>query len=148
MDLFPGSISDGGAWSRSNLGCALAEGQASLPPPNKIPDTDEICHHFLVGDEAFPLKTYLMRPYSKNQLGDAERVFNYRLSRARRVIENAFGLLAARWGILHTTMRCSPDHATVIMQAQVGPVRKFRSAPPSEMNVCLIGHVVGFDCWG
>lgn len=48
-----------------------------------------------MGDEAFPLKTYLLRPYNRKDLGDAERVFNYCLYRARRVIDNAFAISVA-----------------------------------------------------
>jgi hypothetical protein len=50
--------------------------------------------HVLVGDEAFLLKTYLMRPYPGSQSkGDSEKsFFNYRLFPARRVVENAFGI--------------------------------------------------------
>lgn len=51
--------------------------------------------YVFVGDEAFPLREYLMRPYPGLQLtNDATKIYNYRLSRARRVVENAFGKLS------------------------------------------------------
>jgi hypothetical protein len=45
-----------------------------------------------VDDEVFPPETYFIRPYSGSQSkGDNEKsIFNYGLSRARRVVENAF----------------------------------------------------------
>lgn len=39
----------------------------------------------IVGNDAFPLRTDLMEPYSKIGLSDEEKIFNYRLSRVRRV---------------------------------------------------------------
>ncbi|KAL3186064.1 hypothetical protein MRX96_028193 [Rhipicephalus microplus] len=56
--------------------------------------------YFFVGDEAFPLKEYLMRPYARRTLHEDDdksyerRVFSYRMSRARRTMENTFGILA------------------------------------------------------
>lgn len=64
---------------------------------------------FLVGDEIFSLKPWLMRPISGNKLVDERsKVFNYRHSRARRVIENAFGILVARWRIFRAPIEATP----------------------------------------
>ncbi|KAJ8875263.1 hypothetical protein PR048_023158 [Dryococelus australis] len=47
----------------------------------------------IIGDDAFPLKEYLMKPYGGQSLQVDEKVFNYRLLRARHLVENAFGIL-------------------------------------------------------
>lgn len=53
---------------------------------------------FVVGDSAYPLSTWLMKPFAQNTaLSPQEIQFNYRISKARIVVENAFGRLKARW---------------------------------------------------
>lgn len=62
-----------------------------------------------------------MKPYSHKRAGshltNEERVFNYRLSRARRTIENAFGILSMRWGCLRSEFLCSPEKVKIIVSA-------------------------------
>jgi len=58
----------------------------------------------LLGDEAFPLKENLLRLYPGKNLTEGQLNFNFRLSRARRVVENAFGILAARFGVFRRPM--------------------------------------------
>jgi len=80
---------------------AFENNMLSVPQARSLPNTNYSLPFSLVGDESFPLKTYLMRPYAKRNLHNNEgKIFNYRLSRARQVVENAFGILVARWRIL------------------------------------------------
>ncbi|KAJ8931154.1 hypothetical protein NQ314_015968 [Rhamnusium bicolor] len=46
-----------------------------------------------------------------------KRVFNYRLSRARRFVECVFGILCNKWRILHTPINLNPDFVEVIVLA-------------------------------
>jgi len=48
------------------------------------------------GDEAYPLEAYLMQPFARTDVSCEECVFNYSLSRARRCVECAFGILTAK----------------------------------------------------
>lgn len=50
----------------------------------------------ILGDFVFPFRKWLMKPYSNAVLSPKERNFNYRLSRARMVTEQAFGQLKSR----------------------------------------------------
>lgn len=93
--------------------------EIDIPPPKNLRGTDIPMHYVFVGDEAFPLKMYLLRPYNRKDLQHAERIFNYRLSRARRVIENTFGILLSRWQILSKTIGCNPDNVINIIKALV-----------------------------
>ena len=95
---FPGNSHDSiilqatSLWSDINNGKVLPdfcqdEQGVSIPP-------------LILGDSAFPFKTYLMKPYTNAILSKQQRYFNYRLSRARMVIEGAFGQLKGRWRFL------------------------------------------------
>lgn len=59
-----------------------------------IPESNLLAPFVIVGDQAFALLNNLMRPFPENQsIGNpSKEEFNYRLSRARRVSENAFGI--------------------------------------------------------
>lgn len=123
----PGSQSDAQIWNRCELLNAIEANTIGLPEPEKLPDdhgedgedgeeAPEI-PYFIVGDAAFALRTFMMKPFGARYLSHKERVFNYRLSRARRIVENAFGILAQRFQCLLTTMRQTPEHVTAIVIA-------------------------------
>lgn len=93
-----GSESDAGVFAHSQLGKLFNNTQANLPLPESLPGDPNgtPIDYFMIGDDAFGLKTWMMKPYPSRGLTTEERVFNYRLSRGRRVVENTFGILASR----------------------------------------------------
>ena len=107
----PGRYSDGGIFSNSNLGKGFLNGSFALPAKEPLPGAEHLgtMPYVIVADEAFPLKECIMRPYPGRGQSHEQRVYNYRLSRARRTSENAFGLLASRWRVFHTKIATELD---------------------------------------
>ena len=98
---------------------ALQEGKLGLPQPEKLPNSDLVSTYVLVGDSIFALNKSLMRPFVGRFLPESERIFNYRLSRARRTIENTFGITASRFRILRRPIVGSPQKITSVIKAVV-----------------------------
>ena len=63
-----------------------------MPDKATLQGSSTVAPYVLVGDDAFPLKHNLMKPYPAESIKRPERVFNYRLLRARKVIEDTFGI--------------------------------------------------------
>ncbi|KAF0758029.1 protein ALP1-like, partial [Aphis craccivora] len=72
-----------------------------------------------VGDEAFPLLVNILRPYPGKQLVNniKKKVFNYRLSRARRTIENTYGIACSKWRILNKAIKTNVEITIIITKA-------------------------------
>ncbi|XP_060807837.1 uncharacterized protein LOC132903452 [Amyelois transitella] len=88
-----------------------------LPDPQPLCGFNRPIPYVLVGDEAFGLSKHVMRPYGGKNLDVIQMVFNYRLSRARRYVECAFGIMANKWRIFHRPINVSYDFATAIVKA-------------------------------
>lgn len=72
----------------------------------------------IVGDSAYPIQTWLMKPFAHNtSLTAQQKCFNYRLSRARIVVENAFGRLKARWRRLLKRNDMAVEHIPTVISA-------------------------------
>nr|XP_039255205.1 uncharacterized protein LOC120332069 [Styela clava] len=112
-----GKQSDGSVFSHSALGKLLNEGALNLPDETTLTSSSKKAPYVIVGDEAFPLQKHLMRPFPGRNLPIDEKVFNYRLSRARRVVENAFGIMSAKWRVFRRPMGVSPQKAELVVKA-------------------------------
>jgi hypothetical protein len=132
-----GRCSDGGVFAASNFGDAFLRGRLELPAdapfPHSSANSPPIPYVF-VADEAFPLKSNLLKPYAGRTCTQEKTIFNYRLSRARRTVENAFGLLAHRWRIYRRAIQANPDSvvdyvkATVVLHNFLGDTNMDESA--------------------
>lgn len=113
-----GKEGDSTVFRNSPLGRKLYSNQLNLPAPRCLPNTDSEPQPFVfVGDEAFKIHTNLLRPFPFRQLDPRRRVFNYRLSRCRRSVECAFGVLANKWRVFHTPILVQPDFTDDIIKA-------------------------------
>ncbi|XP_047521177.1 protein ALP1-like isoform X2 [Pieris napi] len=115
-----GKDCDSAIFQRTQFYKLLSEGRLQIPPPSLLhPNQSVRTPYVLVGDEAFQLTHNILRPYSGNQLTIQQRVFNYRLIRARRYVECAFGILANKWRIFHRPLNVSKKLGKNIVKACV-----------------------------
>lgn len=96
----------GGVWQNCSLRRAVETRDLNVPSSGII-----------VGDDAFPLKPFLLKPYSRRHLTREEKIFYYRLSRARRISENAFGILVSKFRIFEKPIPLSPEKVDKVVLA-------------------------------
>jgi len=113
-----GREGDPNIFKKSPLGKKLYDRQLDIPCEKKLPNDNggKEQPFVIVGDEAFALHENLLRPYPRKNLDIRKRVFNFRLTRARRYVECTFGILANKWRVFHTPILVEPDFATLIVK--------------------------------
>ncbi|XP_044184341.1 protein ALP1-like [Acropora millepora] len=82
----------------TNLWSEITYGQ-TIPDIGKDVEGDNV-PPLILGDSAFPFRSWLMKPYTSAVLTPSQKYYNYRLSRARMSIEEAYGELKDRWRVL------------------------------------------------
>ena len=104
-----GRCSDRGIWSNSNLSKQLEETSPDIPGPKKLTNRNSTTPYVFLGDDAFALKTYLMKPYPQRGLTVEKRINNYRHSRACRISEILFGIICNRWHLFRAPILLPPN---------------------------------------
>lgn len=100
-----GRANDAAVFAKSSLNDALQENILQFPQ-----------NGVFVADDAFPLTTKILKPFSRNApLTKKQKIFNYRLSRARRIVENAFGILVSRFRVFDKPIALNIDKVNEVI---------------------------------
>lgn len=105
-----GKESDSTIFERTPFYRKLEKNELSIPRSPPLPDIASLNMLFtFIGDEAFYFSADVMRPFSGKVLSDKKRICNYRLSRTRRNVKSAFGILSNKWQIFHKAVNVNLD---------------------------------------
>lgn len=113
-----GRNSDGGVFASSSFGRMFYDKKLHLPAPRKLsPNNPTYFPYVFVADDAYCLHQHMMKPFAKAKLTRERRIFNYRQSRARRIVECAFGMMAKKFRVLEIASLAHPDVTKQIVLA-------------------------------
>ncbi|XP_073442047.1 uncharacterized protein [Dendrobates tinctorius] len=112
-----GSTGDSRVLRTSQIGQQILQDGGTLPAPRPLPGSTHPVPFVMVSDEAFPLMITLLCPYPRKGLNARRRIFNYRLSRARRYVECTFGIMCSQWRIFHTAIQLDTDTVDTVIKA-------------------------------
>ncbi|KAK9693605.1 DDE superfamily endonuclease [Popillia japonica] len=112
-----GRILDDRVFRNTTFYQKLQNNELNLPNDQSLPERQKKMPFVFVADDAYPLKTHLMKPSDPGTHagGSEKRIYNYRLSRARRIVENA----SAVFRVLRKPMLLQPDKASLVIMAWV-----------------------------
>lgn len=112
-----GRISDGGVLNNCSLYDALESKHLPLPEPEALPQRSLPVPYIMVADDAFAMTSYILKPYGFRNQPAPNRIFNYRLSKARRIIENVFGIMSSKFKVLRKPMHLASHKVKVVTLA-------------------------------
>lgn len=113
-----GSEGDASVFFNTEFGRSIIDNTIELPEDSQI--LSKKMPFVFIGDDAFPLTDRIIKPFTpprNRSLTEEEKILNYRLSRARRCVENAFGVLTTKFICLSRTLFCHPVRAQKIVAA-------------------------------
>ncbi|KAJ8971164.1 hypothetical protein NQ317_006551 [Molorchus minor] len=111
-----GKQSDGGTFQASDFYKRLITNGIHLPEPEFLPGTNVKAPYVFLADEAYPLLDFLMKPYKGQNIPLDQECFNNRLSRARKSVECAFGILYAKWRLISKAIETDVNTADKIVR--------------------------------
>lgn len=116
-----GRASDSRIWRETKFLADMEspENLLNLPAPSPVRGFTSPLPYFFVGDEAFALTEHMMKPFPSAHLSYEQRIFNYRISRCRRIVENAFGILSSRFKIFMRQQDMEPKGVQMLVLAAV-----------------------------
>jgi hypothetical protein len=84
-----GAMSDSIIFKESKMGQMLENNTFNIPEGRRLPgdENGRVMPFFVVADEAFSLSKKILRPYAKKNLSIPKSIFNYRHTRARRMVD-------------------------------------------------------------
>lgn len=88
-----GRVFDGGVMNHSTFGIMFQANKLNFPVPEPLHDGDTInVSNYFVADDAFAMTENLLKLHGvgPDPFNQEKQIFNYPLSRAQRVVENAF----------------------------------------------------------
>lgn len=113
-----GRVSDGGVLLNTKFYEKLEKKALNIPTEERLHNSPRILPYVFLADDAFPLRKDMMKPFRQNDLDSRiKKIYNYRTSRARRIVENTFGILAPRFRIHRTQMNMSPESIGSVVRA-------------------------------
>lgn len=114
-----GTASDSEIFKTSEMGKRLFENRLNIPSGRQLPNDEvgDVIPFSVVGDKAFGLGNHILRPYARRHLNYTKRIFNYRHTRARRMVECTFGILSNKWRIFHRTIDVNINFCVRIIKA-------------------------------
>jgi DDE superfamily endonuclease len=112
----------------------MEHGGLKMPRPRQLRPQGCEVPYFIVADDVFPLKSYIIKPYSRHDVTQEELITNYRISRARRTTENTFGILANVFRLFHTPMLLQPAKVRTVVKAACTLHNYLRQNRPQVVN--------------
>lgn len=135
-----------GVFALTELVRRLERRQFVLPDSVQL-GTGPDAPYVFVADEPFPLKPFVVKPYYEDGRHQrTEKIFNYRVRRAYRVFENAFGILTSRWRILRRPFRASYSNTHRYIKACVC-LHNFLMTEQTAVDVYCPSGYVDTDDW-
>ncbi len=134
------ATSDAQIFADSELKEAIENYVIGFPHADPLTNDDGDTPYFIIGDDAFSLRTWMMNPSGRCGLLVLERIFNYQLSRTRMIVENAFDILSNRFGCLLTTLKQQPPVVIDVILFCFCLHNLMQIQYPSLQNACLDGE--------